>query len=812
VPIDSNFPIRLLLCATVASFSSCVSRDEARRTAAAQAEVVFRNIQEIRHIQPQLALERAKQAYEDKNANYAPLIRQRLRLLYAEVLMENGKAEEVGPLLSFYPLDEETRTRLLAVIAYWEDRYDHDKAAGKIAAIALARANSIDDPCWKAEVMVRYAQALQQVGDDGTEAQIKAAESVTLSCRSDQYWTAYLYHVKSNFYIKRHRYTQELEAATAAGALANQYGFMALKALTNGTKALAYFHLGDVDQALLLWGDEEKWYPAGNHTLAIEIGHRARALRFKGEGSKAIEDYNKALTMLKPNDSWYLRNLEELTGLLIERDELSKAESYDRQAIKEADHEMESAIVSAARLNEITIARRRSDLAAALQQCKSLMDSFKQHAEDDPELNWRLHTEMAQTLEAMGRGQEADREYRIAVDTADKVRKSIDNEWSQMTFSVYLRKLVALYVDSRVKRGDDAGSLQIAETFRAQSLAEKLHSKVKPAAEHFRKIAAARDAVILSYWINGDRSYLWATTAKEIKVFRLEGMQTLDNELDDLDNDIRNHVDLLERPKPYIELYKKLVKPAEGMIGPKANVIIVPDGELARLNFELLVPDTSKQPARYWINQVSTVAVAPSLALLQNESNPPKDLQHAFLMGDPIVKDTEPELSELDYIEPLFSNPVLLTGARATAQQFIDQKPGEFAVLHISAHALGNKTSPLDSFIELTNGRLYAHDLQGLQLKEDLVTLSACQGAKGRSLPGEGVVSLTWAILSAGAHTVIATAPNVPVYTTRQFMKDFYTQLKGGDTPAKALHGTKVDLIGKQPAPYYWAGFQLYTR
>ena len=43
-------------------------------------------------------------------------------------------------------------------------------------------------------------------------------------------------------------------------------------------------------------------------------------------------------------------------------------------------------------------------------------------------------------------------------------------------------------------------------------------------------------------------------------------------------------------------------------------------------------------------------------------------------------------------------------------------------------------------------------------------------------------------------------------------MKDFYTQLKGGDTAAKALHETKVELIKKQPAPYYWAGFQLYTR
>ncbi len=797
---------------------SCGHQDKSGKVATSDPGDAYQRIQELRHKNAPAALAEAEKAYRaNQDKADSSVAAYRLRLLYAHILIEREHYDAVDSLLSFDTRNEEIRTRQLAAIAYLFFRHGRLEVSKRISAFVLSDSHVVRDDCWNAEFLDHYSTTLVYLEDRRGQTVLDQAEGATDHC-TDQYWTAYRHLIWGNLYASRFRYEQELDEASKAFQVANKYQFTQLTPQTSGNIALAYVHLGDFDGALSKLDQAEHLYsPNDKANIALDVLHRARAHRLRnntGDSEDAIHDYKQALDILKDSkkDPIYQRSLAELTTILIEGGRLNEAEALNVEALKTASSSTERWTQLSALLNESAIARLRAHFGTSLQEGRSLARLFRQEGESDPELNSRLHSEMAQTLDAMGRQSEADREYQIAVDTADKARKSLDDTWSQMTFSVYLQKLVALYIDSQVKRGDAPGSLQIAETFRAQSMSEKLHSKVKPAPEQFRKIAAARNAVILSYWINGDRSYLWATTAKEIKVFALQGMRTLENELNDLDNDIRNHVDLLPRPKPYIELYKKLVKPAEGMIARDANVIIVPDGELARLNFELLIPDTPNKPAGYWINQVSTMAVAPSLALLQNESTPPKDLQHAFLVGDPIVKDTEPELSEIEYIKPLFPDPEALTKEQATTQQFIDKKPGEFAVLHISAHAFGNKTSPLDSFIELTNGRLYAHDLQGLRLKEDLVTLSACQGAKGRSLPGEGVVSLTWAILSAGAHTVIATAPNVPVYTTRQFMKDFYTQLKRGDTAARALHSTKVDLIKKQPAPYYWAGFQLYTR
>jgi CHAT domain-containing protein len=159
-----------------------------------------------------------------------------------------------------------------------------------------------------------------------------------------------------------------------------------------------------------------------------------------------------------------------------------------------------------------------------------------------------------------------------------------------------------------------------------------------------------------------------------------------------------------------------------------------------------------------------------------------------------------------------------LEGRDATPQRFLESEPGKFSLLHISAHAFANKESPLDSYIAFSpdgthqDGRLFAHDLMDLKLHSYLVILSACQGASGRALPGEGQVGLTWAILSAGAQNVVASLSKVSDSATADFMRQFYKFLKAGEDPAKALHDAKLAIASKQPLPYYWGAFQIYTR
>jgi CHAT domain-containing protein len=159
-----------------------------------------------------------------------------------------------------------------------------------------------------------------------------------------------------------------------------------------------------------------------------------------------------------------------------------------------------------------------------------------------------------------------------------------------------------------------------------------------------------------------------------------------------------------------------------------------------------------------------------------------------------------------------------LVGRDATPTGFIRAQPEQYSVVHISAHAIPNPLSPLDSYIVLspeTNNeyKLYARDLAKLRLKADLVTLSACQSAGAKNVPGEGLVGLTWAVLSAGAHNAVASLWPVSAPATAALMKRFYTHLDAGESAADALHSAKLDLSRSSGSiPYEWAGFQLYSR
>jgi CHAT domain-containing protein len=802
---------------------ACRPQTEYRKTAA-DADLVFQEIQHLRHTDRDLAREKAKKASGEARANAYPLASgQRLRLLYADILIEQNLFAGVDSLLALDPQDAESRTRLLAAIAYWEEKaQNHDELAARILANALAEPGVVDDPCWKAEVLVHYAQLLVSTGKTGAENPLAAARRETSNC-PDKFWTAYRYLVEGNLYEKNHRYEQELTSSQTASSLAASYNFGQLVSVTNGNVALAYFHLGDYDKALTLLSRAENWYPKETFDLAIDIGHRARVHHWQDEDSDAVSDYKRAIEMLQrlklQRDPWCLRYLDELTTVLIDKGQLEAAAAYNRAAIQGSDPKTEQWIISTARLNAASILRNRRNYQPAFAQLKELDLSLATVQDQDAEIIWRLHSELAQTLAAMGRKDEADEEFKTAVDTADKVRTGIDDDWNRMTFSVYVEKLVSQYIDFEVGEGNAARALQLAETFRAQRLTEKLHLAKAVAPEQFQNIARSRRSIILSYWITKKYSYVWVTTAQEIKVFPLMHLETLSTEIANHNSEIYQGLrPLLDSPKSSTDLYRKLVAPVAALIPLGANVIIVPDGPLAALNFETLIPPAS--PAKFWLNSVSA-SVAPSLAVIEDGGVSKERPQRFLLVGGTIAKNLPPLSDrEIPAIEALFPSvaKVTLSGKEASPRIFLQSRPGEFSLLHISAHAFANKESPLDSAIFLTpdeahpDGKLYAHDLEDLSLSAQLVTLSACESAGGRNLPGEGLIGLTWAILSAGARNVVAGLWKVSDNATADFMKQFYAYLRAGEQPAQALHDAKVAMADKQPIPYYWAAFQLYTR
>src|SRR5690349_24099913 len=76
------------------------------------------------------------------------------------------------------------------------------------------------------------------------------------------------------------------------------------------------------------------------------------------------------------------------------------------------------------------------------------------------------------------------------------------------------------------------------------------------------------------------------------------------------------------------------------------------------------------------------------------------------------------------------------------------------------------------------DGLLEAWEIKKLNLKADLVVLSACDTARGRVGAGEGMIGLSWALFVAGSPTSVLSQWKVDSGSTTDLMVEFHRQLK----------------------------------
>jgi CHAT domain-containing protein len=98
------------------------------------------------------------------------------------------------------------------------------------------------------------------------------------------------------------------------------------------------------------------------------------------------------------------------------------------------------------------------------------------------------------------------------------------------------------------------------------------------------------------------------------------------------------------------------------------------------------------------------------------------------------------------------------------------------------------------------DGILTAEEVAGLDLRStELVTLSACDTAKGRIARGQGVLGLQQAFAAAGARTLVTTLWPVDDVTTVILMDEFYRNLWQKKLPKlEALRQAQLTVL-KQP-------------
>jgi len=111
-----------------------------------------------------------------------------------------------------------------------------------------------------------------------------------------------------------------------------------------------------------------------------------------------------------------------------------------------------------------------------------------------------------------------------------------------------------------------------------------------------------------------------------------------------------------------------------------------------------------------------------------------------------------------------------------------------------------------------SGSRLRLMDIYNLNLRADLVVLSACRSAAGADAPAEGLLSLTRGFLYAGARRVLATLWNVDDESSAILMERFYAEFLDKGRPApEALRAAQRSLAAqaRYANPYYWAAYVL---
>jgi CHAT domain-containing protein len=339
---------------------------------------------------------------------------------------------------------------------------------------------------------------------------------------------------------------------------------------------------------------------------------------------------------------------------------------------------------------------------------------------------------------------------------------------------------------------------------------------------------------LLEYVVTDEKTYLFAITRADIHLYTLPIKSfELAWEIEAFRQQLAAR-DLGFRAAA-AKLYALLIKPAQAELKGKSNLVIVPDGSLWDLSFQALL----SAPNRFLIED-ATIAYAPSLTVLRemierrqqhkasttilaigNPAISAKSIERAGMaLRDEKIPPLPAQEREVTALGQLYgaSRSKIYVGPNAREGR-IKIEAENAGILHFATHGILNNIAPMYSHLLLTHGSqdedglLEAWELMQLNLRAELVVLSACETARGRYGAGEGVIGLTWALFVAGVPTTVVSQWKVEAASTRDLMVSFHRPLASGakTTRAEALRQAQLRLRRKPETrhPFYWAGFVL---
>ena len=375
--------------------------------------------------------------------------------------------------------------------------------------------------------------------------------------------------------------------------------------------------------------------------------------------------------------------------------------------------------------------------------------------------------------------------------------------------------------------------------------------------------------VVLVLSLGEERSALWTVTADAITGHVLAGRERLEQAARRLHRRLsRSRERGFQGPARVAaaELAELILEPVRGALGGR-RIAVVADGALEYVPFGVLpLHGSGGRP----LGLEREVVALPSMSVLASLRRDPgggsargNDRKTLAIVADPVFDASDPRIGDPRIGDPRAGGPragdrragdprpgaaaaeslprlvhsrreaealaaMVGEGRRLLALDFAARRElftggalAPFRFVHVATHGVLDAERPELSALVLSrvdaagqprDGYLRLLDVYNLDLRADLVALSACRTALGREIRGEGLISLARGFFYAGARQVLVSLWQVDDEATAVLMERFYRGLLVEGLPAAAaLRAAQAEVAAQQRwrAPYYWAGFVL---
>ncbi|MFO7924873.1 MAG: CHAT domain-containing tetratricopeptide repeat protein [Bacteroidales bacterium] len=356
-----------------------------------------------------------------------------------------------------------------------------------------------------------------------------------------------------------------------------------------------------------------------------------------------------------------------------------------------------------------------------------------------------------------------------------------------------------------------------------------------------------RDALV-SYVFNDSVVYIFAITknSPDFHCVRTGGLteNKLEMLLDvltsgNLDRRVNEDFNAFKESAHYF--YKLLIHPVVPVITNK-RLIIVPDGLLAYVPFEMLLSDDGEtETGNYkelpYLIRDFTISYNYSATLWQESLSKKTAAPERLLAMAPSYEYSElPAAADLNSRQYYRDKLTSLPGARDEAVMISDIMDGnvllddmatennfkqlaeDFHLLHLAMHTLMDDENPMYSKLVFTeqdddeeDGFLNTYEIYNLKLNAGLAVLSSCRSGYGTINRGEGVMSLARGFMYAGVPSIVMTNWEIEDKSGAGIMINFYQYLLRGYRKDEALRLARLDFLDEtdmlRSHPYFWGAY-----